>query len=329
MEGVTITVTHQDGRSETRTLGPGTYVIGRESGDLVLGDPNASESHAQLDVDRKGASIVDLGSTNGTFLANGDRLVGPHTLHPQMPVRVGKTLLTIHGQPSKRGGTLMMQDVDVVSGTPPPAAEQPAVVPNAPVETNPVEEVVEVGGASVRLKAVRGEVVHSATAYSTSVSGSGGGSRAGGYVADVHITSTTTRHDALHILGEDGHEYDIDVDDAYIAVRNGNKVVLVLGNRKEGFDAWKYYLAVRNLDTKRNAVLAGGINEIFPIVTRAVLAGAAIIPAAILGILVASFSVFIGAWTITGAILLSPVFNNRKALEKAVNGLAEEVGKQG
>jgi hypothetical protein len=65
-------------------------VIGRQSADLVLEDPEVSRSHAVLR--RSGESIVleDLGSTNGTFL-NGERIREPVELRPGDEVRVGQT----------------------------------------------------------------------------------------------------------------------------------------------------------------------------------------------------------------------------------------------
>jgi predicted component of type VI protein secretion system len=52
----------------------GGYVLGRAAGcDLVIDDSHVSARHARLDVDRSGAWLIDLGSTNGTFV--GDRRV--------------------------------------------------------------------------------------------------------------------------------------------------------------------------------------------------------------------------------------------------------------
>lgn len=48
--------------------------IGRsEEGEIVLVDPSVSRAHAVVEIDRGGAFVRDLGSTNGTFL-NGRRI---------------------------------------------------------------------------------------------------------------------------------------------------------------------------------------------------------------------------------------------------------------
>lgn len=94
MSTVTIRINHPDGKGEDRLLSPGSYQIGRESGDIVLRDPNVSASHARLDVGLGGVTIIDLGSSNGTLDASGRRLSGPHALERNSPVRLGESTLT-------------------------------------------------------------------------------------------------------------------------------------------------------------------------------------------------------------------------------------------
>lgn len=94
MSTVTIRINHPDGKGEDRLLTPGSYQIGRESGDIVLRDPNVSASHARLDVGPGGVTIIDLGSSNGTLDASGRRLSGPYALERNAPVRLGSSTLT-------------------------------------------------------------------------------------------------------------------------------------------------------------------------------------------------------------------------------------------
>jgi pSer/pThr/pTyr-binding forkhead associated (FHA) protein len=48
-------------------LGPAIVTIGRVPGNsLVVNDPKASSHHAEIQPERQGYSITDLGSTNGT-----------------------------------------------------------------------------------------------------------------------------------------------------------------------------------------------------------------------------------------------------------------------
>src|SRR5215471_4495468 len=68
-----IKITYSDGRIEDRVLAPGTYLAGREQGDIVLRDPNTSGRHAQIDVQFGRVTMTDLGSTNGTYDVQGQR----------------------------------------------------------------------------------------------------------------------------------------------------------------------------------------------------------------------------------------------------------------
>ncbi len=52
----------------------GVYTLGREEDcDLVLPDPRVSRKHARVERDAAGTRLVDLNSTNGTFV-NGQRV---------------------------------------------------------------------------------------------------------------------------------------------------------------------------------------------------------------------------------------------------------------
>jgi DNA-binding SARP family transcriptional activator len=74
-------------------LGSVPLVLGRhaECG-IVLADPEASRQHAQVHPTASGHAIVDLGSTNGTFV-NGVRLIRPTDLRHGDHIAIGHTLL--------------------------------------------------------------------------------------------------------------------------------------------------------------------------------------------------------------------------------------------
>jgi predicted Zn finger-like uncharacterized protein len=65
--------------------------IGRSGADINLDDPEASRSHAALEIVGENAIIRDLGSTNGTFIEL-DR-IDQHQLGNQMEFRIGSHVL--------------------------------------------------------------------------------------------------------------------------------------------------------------------------------------------------------------------------------------------
>jgi pSer/pThr/pTyr-binding forkhead associated (FHA) protein len=81
-------------RGQAFETGPVPLTIGRAPGnDAVLeGDDFASARHARVESRRDGIWILDLGSTNGTWV-NGERMDGRHRLRAGDVVRIGKTEL--------------------------------------------------------------------------------------------------------------------------------------------------------------------------------------------------------------------------------------------
>jgi pSer/pThr/pTyr-binding forkhead associated (FHA) protein len=68
-------------------------VIGRgSSADLAIDDPHLSRRHASVRLTAEGVSIVDLGSTNGTWV-NDRRIDGPEQLTDGDVIRLGRTEL--------------------------------------------------------------------------------------------------------------------------------------------------------------------------------------------------------------------------------------------
>lgn len=70
--------------------------IGRstENNDIVVNDEKVSRNHLQMVMDDNGNySVVDLGSTNGTYV-NGRRISGEVRLQPNDEVRIGQTVLS-------------------------------------------------------------------------------------------------------------------------------------------------------------------------------------------------------------------------------------------
>src|SRR5438105_1491016 len=77
-------------------LGTNVVTIGRaRDNGLVVNDPTTSSHHAEIRPDGQGYIIVDLGSTNGTFI-NGQRLAinTPRRLHAGDTIRMGDFIIT-------------------------------------------------------------------------------------------------------------------------------------------------------------------------------------------------------------------------------------------
>jgi pSer/pThr/pTyr-binding forkhead associated (FHA) protein len=74
--------------------GPVPTTIGRADDNVVVltGDDYASGRHARIESGLDGTWVVDLGSTNGTYV-NGERLEGRRRLHEGDLVQVGDTEL--------------------------------------------------------------------------------------------------------------------------------------------------------------------------------------------------------------------------------------------
>jgi len=72
-------------------------VIGRSSDQIHLSDHTASRRHAEIRPNNGSWLLVDLNSSNGTYL-NGQRLVSPSLLRHGDQIKVGSTLLVFTGQ---------------------------------------------------------------------------------------------------------------------------------------------------------------------------------------------------------------------------------------
>ena len=74
--------------------GPVPTTIGRDDDNVLVlkGDDYASGQHARVESGLDGTWVVDLGSTNGTYV-NGERLEGRRRLHEGDLVQVGDTEL--------------------------------------------------------------------------------------------------------------------------------------------------------------------------------------------------------------------------------------------
>ena len=91
---IRLRIAFADGRSEERLLSAGTYLIGRESADIVLNDPDVAIAHAQLHVQAGWVVISDLGLRSGIVDHVGNRLSAPQHVSPSRPLRLGGCTLS-------------------------------------------------------------------------------------------------------------------------------------------------------------------------------------------------------------------------------------------
>jgi len=79
---------------KTFDAGPVPVTVGRSSENTIAldGDEFASGRHARIESQRDGVWLLDLGSTNGTFV-NGERVDGRRQLHRGDLVQIGDTEL--------------------------------------------------------------------------------------------------------------------------------------------------------------------------------------------------------------------------------------------
>jgi len=113
--------------------------IGRaDYNDLVVPDPSVSTSHAKLQRREGVWVLVDLDSTNGTFV-DGERVKGEAPLAPGATVRLGDVQLVFEPTDdgvsiAKGGGTQMLRTPhSIAPNVPPkPAPSPPAPSPKAP-----------------------------------------------------------------------------------------------------------------------------------------------------------------------------------------------------
>lgn len=120
------------------TLGPAPLTIGRMPGSqLLLTDPQASGHHAEIRQEDQGYSLIDLGSTNGTFV-NEQQLVPrtPRRLVSGDQVRIGGTVFTYEAS----GPDLFAPTAYIGQQGNPPAIEPTVAVPPPPIYSSNAQQ---------------------------------------------------------------------------------------------------------------------------------------------------------------------------------------------
>ena len=72
-------------------LGRGPITVGRSSeSNVVIRDDYTSTNHARLELQSSGWVVIDLESTNGTFV-DGQKVTAPVTVAERTPITIGTT----------------------------------------------------------------------------------------------------------------------------------------------------------------------------------------------------------------------------------------------
>lgn len=88
---VALSVTDGPQKGKLFRLDRSQVVIGRSGSDILIDDPEVSRRHCALQVDGVNAILMDLGTTNGTYV-DGNR-VATHPLHHLSEFRIGSSTL--------------------------------------------------------------------------------------------------------------------------------------------------------------------------------------------------------------------------------------------
>ena len=94
MASYTLHIQYVDRPAETRTFTQAKVSLGRDSGDIVLHDTQVSGKHGEILFDGSTLRYTDVGSTNGSFLLQGQRVANIE-LTPGIALRLGNSLITV------------------------------------------------------------------------------------------------------------------------------------------------------------------------------------------------------------------------------------------
>ena len=117
----------------------GALEFGRDaSADVTLDDAGISRRHFKVTADADGATVEDLGSSNGTYV-NGERVSGARPLAEGDSIQAGETVLTFAAG-ATAATQVLADDPDAtaaVPAPPPPAAAPPPQQQPEPVAAPP------------------------------------------------------------------------------------------------------------------------------------------------------------------------------------------------
>lgn len=136
MQKLTLSILRHDQSSDLLTFEQSVVLVGREGGDIVTGDPQMSNRHAQFTFREGVLMFEDLQSTNGSYRVSGERITTALLVSPGTALKLGGCTLIVQEVQTgyERGGTAVVPQVNAAAV--PSAALTPAS-PTAPTERPP------------------------------------------------------------------------------------------------------------------------------------------------------------------------------------------------
>ncbi|HEY3477091.1 MAG TPA: protein kinase, partial [Anaerolineales bacterium] len=140
-----IQIVHKEHTAKTLTLPSGTITIGRgKDNHIVLDDDRVSRRHAQITWDGLEYHVMDLNSSNGTYLENAKLLAGMSEIfRPGQNLRIGDTWLRLIPPATQTSGA--SQPRSMAGGSPGFAHSSAGLVG---VSVEPKQLTVEAGGSA-------------------------------------------------------------------------------------------------------------------------------------------------------------------------------------
>ncbi len=147
MASYTLHIQYVDRPAEIKTFSQPRVSVGREGADISLFDSQVSGQHGEFVLGETGLQYVDVGSTNGSFTLQGNR-IAKLDMTAGTSVRLGNSVITLKtldiGRVPKKGGTVIAGEgmpVPSLGGAGGPAGGPPGAPGLAYAETGYMPQV--------------------------------------------------------------------------------------------------------------------------------------------------------------------------------------------
>ena len=118
-----VVITDEGGAQRRLDFSKPELTVGRVNGnDIVLAKRNVSKQHARLSLDDEKAVVVDLNSTNGTWV-NGRKITAPHPLKSGDKIYIADFIITLEEDGTATKGSVVPEGL---SEPPPPRSKAPS-----------------------------------------------------------------------------------------------------------------------------------------------------------------------------------------------------------